>query len=316
VKNLKLALKVLISLGLLAYLLSTVDSAVLVRLILQARFLPLLSALLLMLAGVVLSARKWQALLRVDNVDVGITELTRYYLVGIYFNNFLPTSIGGDAVRGFLVSRSQRQRMAVLTSILAERFSGVLALLVIALVGIRYSPLLQATEWAGWISIVLLLGLIGLVLVLSARFTGFLLGFLPNRLADYFQHALSKIRAYTRSYRTIWTVVWVSLAFQGLTILVYDLGAQAFGMEVTLLNLMAMVPLVTLATLLPLSLNGIGIREGGFMILFDALGYSAESGLLLSISIYVLTLILSLAGAVIFLGTRKHSRLNQVGSRG
>ena len=303
-KKLKLALKVLFSLGLLVYLLSTIDRAVLIGLLLQAQFLPLFIAFLLMLAGVVLSAHKWQALLRVDNVDAGIAELTRYYLIGVYFNNFLPTSMGGDAVRGILVSRSQQQRMAALTSILAERFSGVLALLVIALVGIRYSPSLYATEWVKWISITLFLGLSGLLLVLSGRFMDLVPGFLSKRLVDYLQHALSRFCAYMKSYQTVWTVVWVSLVFQMLTILIYSLGAQAFELEVTFQNLMAVVPLVTLATLLPLSLNGIGIREGGFVILFDVLGYSTESALLLSISIYMLTLVLSLIGAVIFIQSK------------
>jgi uncharacterized membrane protein YbhN (UPF0104 family) len=123
---------------------------------------------------------------------------------------------------------------------------------------------------------------------------------------------LSRFRAYLKTYQTVWTVVWVSLVFQMLTILIYFLGAQAFELEITFQSLMAVVPLVTLATLLPLSLNGIGIREGGFVILFDVLGYSAESALILSISIYILTLVLSLVGAVIFMGTKQDNRLNQV----
>lgn len=300
-KRLLLTVKVLLSIGLLAYLFSSVEITTLSRMLQQARFLPLLGAFVVMLLGILLSVYKWQVLLRVDGIDPGIGELFNYYLVGIYFNNFLPTSMGGDAMRGYLVARSNGQRMAALTSILAERFTGVLGLLVIALIGIVLSPSLLSAEWVIWVSVVLLLGLAIPLLVFKGYFQKVTCALLPARLAGYTQHFWSRFQAYSTDSQVVWTVIWTSLIFQILTILVYSVASLAIGIEIPFRNLMAVVPLVTLATLLPLSLNGLGIREGGFVLLLSVFGYSSESALLLSLSVYVLTLILSLIGALLFL---------------
>ena len=207
-------------------------------------------------------------------------------------------------MRGYLVARSDGQRMAALTSILAERFTGVLGLLVIALVGIVLSPSLRSAEWVIWVSVVLLLGLVVPVLILNGRFQKMSFALFPERLAGYMKHFWSRFHAYSSENHVVWVVIWTSLVFQALVILVYSLGAQAIGMEIPFQNLMVVVPLVTLATLLPLSLNGLGIREGGFVLLLGGFGYSSESALLLSLSIYALTLMFSLIGALVFLGVK------------
>jgi hypothetical protein len=257
-----------------------------------------------MLLGILLSAYKWQVLLRVDGIVLSIGELLKYYLVGIYFNNFLPTSVGGDTVRGYLVVRSHGKRMAALTSILAERFTGVLGLLVIALAGIVLSPSLRSSEWVILLSVALLLGLAVPVLILNRGFQKMAGSLLPDRLSGYMQHFWSRFHAYFSENHVVWVVSWTSLVFQVAVILVYSISAQAIGLKVPFQILMTIVPLVTLATLLPLSLNGLGIREGGFVFLLGKFGYSSESALLLSLGVYALTLIISLIGAMIFLSMK------------
>ncbi|MCK4828596.1 flippase-like domain-containing protein, partial [bacterium] len=128
-KNILIVVKLAISAGLLFYLFSIVDVPAMGKALSNATIPYIVLTLLIMVLSVVLSCYKWQALLKIDQIKSSLAELIHYYLIGIYFNNFLPTSIGGDAVRVYMLSKRKGYTAAALTSVYVERVSGLVALI-------------------------------------------------------------------------------------------------------------------------------------------------------------------------------------------
>lgn len=300
-------LKLGVSVGLLFYLFSLVDLARMTALFAHARLSALSGAWLVMLLGLVVSAYKWQALLRVDGIGCSILELTRYYLVGIYFNNFLPTSIGGDASRAYLVARRHHSTLPAVTSIFAERFSGLLALLAVGVVGLLLTEGLVARNERLVILVlagsVVLGGSVLLVEGVWRRFFCFLSEGIRTKVSRFFQ----SLKSYCADPKALWALAWTSLIYPFLVVLVYFFGAQALSIDVSFLALMVVVPAVTLLTLIPFSLNGLGIREGGFVFFLARAGVERSEALSLSLVVYGLTLLFSICGGCIFFFLRSYN---------
>jgi hypothetical protein len=301
-----IAVKVTISAALLIYLLRIADISAVREAFGQASVLPLLGAVVVMLTGLVVSAWKWQILLRVDGIHCSLATLCRYYLVGIYFNNFLPTSIGGDAARVYFISKEYGKSIGALTSIFAERFSGLLALILYAIFASSLEP--RVAELGMRSSIV---GLMGMALGVSLLFfcRSFQRGFwsyLPKRLRSKAEQFAMGLRRYLADRTARRTMVWTSLVYPFLVILVYFMCARSLGGTITITALAVVVPLVTLLTLIPFSLNGLGIREGGFVFLLSFFGVAKAEALSISLLCYALTLLFSVVGGLIFLGMRRN----------
>lgn len=256
------------------------------------------------LLGFLLSCYKWWMLLRSDNVLCPFWLLTRYYLIGIYSNNFLPTAIGGDAFRIYLVSKYCGDSNVGVGSVVAERFSGVLALMLLGLVGTFLVPSVSAGK-----GMFLFAGVLGgtalfLLIIGSVWFQNLAGRLLTDVCFGKAREVAGGIKKNFNSPATLWTMTWTSIAFQSLMVLAYFLAAKALSMQVSLMVMLAVVPLVTLLTLLPVSLNGLGLREGGFVFFLGQLGIPQAQALALSLLVFGLTLLFSLAGGVCLLFER------------
>ncbi len=296
--------KALVSLGLLAYLLVSVNLSTLVALISRISLIHYAAAIAVGGIAVVLSTYKWRVILRNEELDCPSAELLRYYLIGIYFNNFLPTSIGGDAARVYLLARRYGHRKKIFYSVLVERFTGLMALVFFLTLGVVWGPRVLGGDYSVLLGPVFLLGG-GLFLIffnrqVLARFVKML----PGPLQGYVEMVGDRLGHGIHFSKVGWTVVWTSVFFQFLGILIYLLVAQSLSLTVTFSDLMLIVPLVTLLTLIPLSLNGLGIREGGFVVLLSGLGVPASEALSLSLLYYAITLLLSLCGWGLWLFSR------------
>ena len=127
------------SLALLGLLLNSTDLHALWALIRSLRLPIFLASLLLHLITQVLSTLRWRCLLRAEKINLSIWRLILLYFEGMFFNLMLPTLIGGDVVRGYQVFRLTRRHEASLASILVERLSGYVALVLIACVALIFA---------------------------------------------------------------------------------------------------------------------------------------------------------------------------------
>jgi uncharacterized protein (TIRG00374 family) len=255
-----------------------------------------------------LSAWRWWLLLRPVSLAVPYLRMVAFYFIGMFFNIFLPTIVGGDAVKAILLSRETGAPARATMSVFMERNVGLFALLAIATaaafvappVDVRGFNLLQLT-------LLVFAGFIAANIVLANR--------PAYRLVDYLvaMTPLARIRSRAASlYEAIvpyrearWRGVILaataqSFLFQGVVILVVFLNANALGIRVPVAALAVFVPLISLAGMLPISVNGLGIREALYLLLFGRLGVPADAAVSMALLYFAVTLAASLPGGIVY----------------
>jgi uncharacterized protein (TIRG00374 family) len=302
-----LAAKVTVSLALLGYLFATSDLRALEERVRTADLLLLFAAATCYIFMLALATWRWQLLLEALGVDAPLRHLTASYLVATFFNNFLPSNIGGDIVRVRDGSRLTGSTTSSLTVVGIDRILGLGALWVLgAIAFVLASPELR--ELAGARAVLLGLGLV--FVVLGAMF--FRPGIARSLMAlshlnaiDWARERFEVVQAAVHSYRaqvsTVWLAFATSLALQALVVVYFFATARALRIPLAASAAFLMVPLCTLLQAVPVSFNGWGLREGLFALYFSQVGLPRESALAFSLTGAGLIILLSLSGAVVWM---------------
>lgn len=267
-KVLKMGVRVGVGAAVLIYLVAKQDSDRIFGALGDARPLWLASAFGAILVGLFVSALRWRVYLRALDLDLPLGALFRLYFVGTFFNAFLPTGIGGDAYKAIRVGRRRgpvKSLSPAFASVFLDRFAGVVAL---SLLGFGSSLSLLATgdrHAATYLALVLAGGIVvaaAVILLGGDRLAGI---FIPDR--GFF----ARIRRLVRSIElggtmreTLGPGLGYGLTFQ-LVVLGYHLAiAKAVGISLGVAQASAIVVISSLATMIPLSINGLGFRETAY----------------------------------------------------
>ena len=266
----------------------------------------LLPIALIMVVNTVISALKWRLLLLADGVNIPLKTLTITYLIGSFFNLFLPSSIGGDSYRIYDIAQKSSDGVRAAASVFADRFSGFLALVILSLI----SSVLVAREFnnlmffLGPLLILLLLLCILTALIRQKPVRIFLaitrLDRFPfiTRLTEKF---FLSFQCYGSDRRLLVQVMALSFAFQLSVISVVYLLALALHTSVSFFYFSAFVPLITLMEALPISIYGLGLRDAGYVFFFGWTGMSDLETRSLALLFVGVTISYSLIGGVIYL---------------
>ncbi|MBK8189155.1 MAG: flippase-like domain-containing protein [Vampirovibrionales bacterium] len=239
-----------------------------------------------------LSSYRWQFLARRLEFHLPLRQFFDFYMLGMYFNLFLPGSIGGDVSRVYYLAKAQnrRKREALLT-LLAERGVGMAALLLLT-GALCLTP--DAAPIPAWLrqSILLLCALMGggYVALLIAPI---------SRWAERIPKLglLAQAQPYWRDFPLLAKSVALSLAVQGMMIGIQLMIAHALGITVQPLYLTAVYGIVTLVSVTPLFFNGIGVREGAYQWLLMKVGVSAHAAMAFGLYWFLISTLTSLCGA-------------------
>ena len=310
-KHLVLLAKLLVMTGLLTLLYRNVNFAAFRAALagLKWGWLPLIYALFLL--NTTLSAWKWQMLLRADGVGVPLGSLLSSYLIGTFFNLFLPSSIGGDSYRVVDASRHGGAAKSF-ASVFADRLTGFLALAV-------WGLLFSAIGWSRlpdkrilWLPILVFGLMAGLVFALVQR--TWLVGawrFLRldrvEKLDAFLHRFLDSLAGYHADRALLARVFGISLLFQMLAIVIIFCISQALAWTVPFIYFCIFVPLITLGEALPISIFGIGVRDGLYVFFFALGGATREQALSFALVYVLLTLVYSLLGGALFLVRKPHA---------
>jgi uncharacterized membrane protein YbhN (UPF0104 family) len=252
-----------------------------------------LAALALLLVTQVVSAVRWQILARALGFERSLVQLTGIYFIGMYFNLLLPTSVGGDVVRAWYLDGGSRRRLAAFASVFLDRVSGLLVLLGMACVALVLSPL----ELPDWVSLFVWGSAGGSLLVLAT------LSLLAGRGVGGDSRWARLARALTalRSPRVLAGTTLMSLWVQGANVIIVWLVGRAIGAPVSFDYYWIMVPMVSLLTMLPVSINGIGVRDWGTALFLAPLGVGKGIALPLALLWFAVNATTSLAGGLVYL---------------
>jgi uncharacterized membrane protein YbhN (UPF0104 family) len=265
----------------------------------------IVAAFLVSLAGNVLGAWRWRLLLASLGRRVSMTYLFGSYLVGLFFNNFLPSNVGGDVVRAAGSRKKGGGSFTEhLTVVLVERMIGLLATLCLG--GIA-----AAAGHAKWIGpkategLIGALGLsaLGLYLALSHAVRQLVLSFLPRVPGAFVRRTIGKMLAafelFSRTPGALAANFALSVGFQLLLIVHFWLIQFAFGEAAPFRTFLVVVPLVFTAMMLPVGINGLGVREWAFVALLTRAGFDPASALALSLASYGIAVGQGLLGGVV-----------------
>jgi uncharacterized protein (TIRG00374 family) len=254
---------------------------------------------------VYISAYRWKILLEVKGIRLSTNRLSNIYFIGIFFNMFLPTALGGDTARIFYLWRISGEKLEAMTSVVIERVIGFYALILICLFSILLSfKDLALLEQRGIILVICLLYLGGVVAVLNSRFMrGFLavVSLLPwkgivSRVASFY----NSLHDYLEDKKVVIKSLILSIIYQLAWIVGVMMIGIGSGMDVSPFGYFVFLPVVMLVTMLPVSISGIGVREAAFVLLFGLGGVPASAAVLLSFLTFSMAIILGSFGGIIY----------------
>ena len=301
------AVKIAVSLALLAYLLSTTDLSALDERLRAADLVDMLAAVLCFVLMLTVATWRWQMLLGGLGAPAPMRRLTASYLVATFFNNFLPSNIGGDIVR-VRDSRHLTGSMATSLAVVGiDRILGFGALYLLAAVAFVVAPP-GVRGLAGarvvLLALAILFGFLAYVFFRpgTARWimSATRLDSIPWA-REQFEVVQDAVHAYRARVSTIWAAGVASVAVQALAVLYYLAVARGLGIPLPATAAFLMVPLCTLLQAVPISFNGWGLREGLFTLYFSQVGLPRPSALAFSLVGAGLMVLLSLSGAVVWM---------------
>lgn len=298
--------KIGVSLALLAYLFSTTDLGALERRVRSGDTVLLAAAVGLYSTMLLLATWRWRLLLQAQGYSAPLRHLSASYLVATFFNNFLPSNIGGDLVRVRDSSRLTGSTTASLAIVAIDRILGFGALYVLA-VGAFLAGGPAVRHFAGARALIVGLGLF-FGLLAYVFFRPGTARLLMNRTGlsswpwalEQFEVVQAAVHVYRTKLTQVWKAFAASVALQAVFVYYYYAVAQALRIPLPLAACFLMVPLCTLLQTVPVSFNGWGIRESVFILYFSQIGLSKDSALAFSIVGAGLVVFLSFSGALVW----------------
>lgn len=305
------AIKIAVSALILWALFRNIDLALFWKTVVSVHPMAVVAVAFILITTQAVSTLRWSIILRKD-MDVSYLRLLSIYFIGMFFNNFLPTMVGGDLVKGYFLYRSSGKGDVSFASIFLDRYSGFTALMLItavalipgyALISGTNLPALFALLLCGFFFGSLFLWLGGLhnwAMKLFSRihFYGI------NKKIDTFYNVLMSYKARPDILAKAFACsVFVQC---GVMAGYWFLGRQ-LGIDAGIGYYFLFIPLTAVISMLPISLSGLGIREGAFIYLFAKAGVPTEQALTLSLMWFAVMAIVSLIGGFEYLrmGGRK-----------
>jgi len=291
-------LKLCLSGLVLAYLIWTLDLRNILDILNTADWSLFVVACLFLIVAQVFSAMRWTWLARGLGLTVRMTRKIQLYFLGMFLSLFLPSIIGGDVARGWLLAKGKKNAgWQAAASVILDRVNGVVGLMLLVSFGMFFLdiPVLWMVVWNA--------GLTSLLLILCA--TPF---WWPRLIGSTWiaQRQGKRSSGWTTLqinspafHKAWWACIPVTLVFQILVVQSHVFLGMAVGLELSWFAYAFMVCLVALATALPLSFNGFGIREAGYIGLATWFGGSSEAAAAMA-TLWVLTLLIaSFPGGII-----------------
>ena len=274
----------------------------------------LLVALVVYGLTVAASVWRWRLLLDAQDVHVNTGRLAGSYLVALFFNNFLPSNIGGDVIRIRDTTRPAGSMTRATAVVIVDRGLGLMGLVLVAACGASLAaggatrgalPIVPAWLWAGFL---LGAGLSAPAVLAPAGFGRMLQ---PLRIIhpEWIDNRIEKITGVLSRFRdrpgTLAGCFGAAVFVQTSTVAFYAAVAYALHIAIGPWDLAVIVPLSTIIQMAPVSINGFGVRETAFTLYFSRLRLPIESALLVSLVPTALVMLFSLSGAAVYVSRRR-----------
>jgi uncharacterized protein (TIRG00374 family) len=244
----------------------------------------LLPAFVLMAAAVVLAALRWWLLLEGAGIHVRAWKSVRPMAVGFVLNLVLPSAVAGDAIRTWVVGRESGRLLGSAAATVVDKLTAVTCLVAVGwaayLVDRGAVPDFVLVAFA-WLTVGLVAA--GALAALAAAGVRPILHRLPERLAVMIRESWRIVRSWASSRKVVATVLALGVVYQAVVVGVLVLVAKTVDVELSFALAAVTAAVVLVATLIPVSVGGVGIREGGFVLALGEAGIDAAEATLVSL---------------------------------
>jgi uncharacterized membrane protein YbhN (UPF0104 family) len=297
--------KVLVSAGLLSFFFTRIHFERFLYTLAGADFNYVAIGLVVYLATQLVSALRWAVLARPLGFENRYKDFSLYYLIGMFFNLFAPSTVGGDVTRVYYLARDGDRHpgmgWAVSTipaavSVFMDRAVGMTVLLWLGAAALALFPYYAVPSGIRSLTFALSLALVA---------AGLLVPFLPGLLPDDGHPIVVKLRLAMRAYHDHWGVIpqaiLLSFVLHLVQAWIHFLMGKALHINIPFSFCLILYPLVGTFAAIPVSLNGIGLREGGYLFLLALIGISTEHGIAFGLLLFLIVVVDSLIGGLLFL---------------
>ena len=305
--NFKFILKAIISILLLFYIVHDVEFAKIIEAIESANHLILVGAFSLHFLGLLISSVRWQILLKAQKITIHIKDLYKSYLVASFFNHFLPSTVGGDSIRAYDSWKAGENKEKALAVVVLDRFMGLLTLLIFAVVSMLFSQDLgdKISGLTFWI-IILTIGAAGIVwfilfppikflATLTRKFKGIL-----SKVVGFIYKIAVVFNQFSNYKRELFNAFLLSVVLQLNVVLYYFLISESLNLNITIIDYFLIVPLTIFITMLPISFNGVGLRENALFVFLSPFGIVQFQAIAFAWIEYSMLLILGIIGGLVY----------------
>ncbi len=265
---------------------------------------------------------RWRVVLSISGVHVSTARLTSWVMIGQFFGIFLPTTVGGDVVRMYELSRHIGQSAVAVASVLLERVAGVWAMAALAVLGLAVSPEARREPAVCLAVAGICAGCAGLSVVLFGRtlsrsVVGLLRRLRLVGLAERIERGYAVVHEYLRPEHRAKAAgaLALSLGTHFVSAFVVYLIGQSLGAHVPFTYYCTSLPVLWAVLMLPISVSGIGVREGGFVFFFTAVGVAQPTALLMSFFSFLQLVVLGVVGGVCYVAHPHLFRTNETSGR-
>jgi len=284
-------LKIVISGGLLYYFFQVIEFDKIWDIIIRFDYPYLILILILILVRHLISAIRFYYLVSIKK-RMNIFLLLKQYFIASMFNVFLPTSSGGDGIRVFMLEEMGLSKTLSTFFILVERAIGFFSLILLSFLASFFTEVPNEIHFA---------------IILITVIYAFLLGFLFARgsktklfRSQRFDQTREVFRSLNLNKVVYMQVFSYSIIYQAVGIFISYIVGQAFDVKIALLPFFVFVPLISLVSMIPISLGGLGLREFSFIYFFSSISVRPEDALIVSLGTYVTLVTGGLIGAFLF----------------
>jgi uncharacterized protein (TIRG00374 family) len=294
-------------LGILVLLVSLVDPSEIISFFRNISPLSLSALFLVSVVLIAVSSLKWKILLNSLNHKFSFFRLFNFYLIGKFFNNFLPSNIGGDAIRLFLTAKGKRRLTDPFSAIFMERLTGLIALLLYACNSIILLCFYFNFQDKLIYLVPAVFGLIMISFLILFMKSKWIMSFSTNvrlisKVQDFIFHLFENLQSLKKNKKILIYCLIISLTYHSFTILNGYVAAWALNITVSIYSLFVFIPIILLISLVPISINGIGVMEGAFVICLTQTGISESAAISIALMIRAKNLLItSLFGGLLLL---------------
>jgi hypothetical protein len=301
-KFINIGIRIVISGGILVFVLNKIEFKEVLKFLQGMNYLLLGGAFLVYWGMVCVSAFRWYRLIKLQQVKLSYWRVLLYYFIGFFYNNILPTTIGCGVVRAFYAGRIKQKQKETFSSMCVELAIGGWGLILFALI--------TSIIWFKGIPKEIFLGVVGGTIFSSLV----IIVFFERKIMRIIKKGLDKIKlkkiseklkefyealyVYKDNKWKLGETVLLSFVVQMLIGVMNILIGKALGLKLPVMSYIVYSVIIGLLTTLPITINGIGLREWGYQVLFGYVGLGSEGALTLAFLFYIVGVIGSLVGGI------------------